>query len=179
MGFPINASQGETESVITLLITGFIFLSPLLLILVAWIIGTIHERNHYASIRKREAETAHLPAVSVRQLPSGWQVGQARLVSGHVVIAIDRFKRMLAMLRRVFGGRVRAYESLVDRARREAVLRMKESCPNAELILNLRIETSNISQTNGDRGTGAVEVLAYGTAIQQAKAPPPLPNLIL
>jgi uncharacterized protein YbjQ (UPF0145 family) len=147
---------------------------PLVLCLIGWAIGSLNERRHYASIREREARTIGLPVVTVKQLPAGWEGASARLVTGHVVVAIDYFKRFLAAWRYLIGGRVKSYETLVDRARREAVLRMKESCPEAELIVNLRIETANISQTNKDRGTGAVEVLAYGTAVRRSAMPPPL-----
>ncbi|MFT6733724.1 MAG: hypothetical protein ACJAS9_001914 [Polaribacter sp.] len=49
---------------------------------------------------------------------------------------MDYFKRFLAGLRNIFGGRVVTYESLVDRARREAILRMKEKCPAAPSLIN-------------------------------------------
>jgi uncharacterized protein YbjQ (UPF0145 family) len=52
----------------------------------------------------------------------------------------------------------------LDRARREAILRMKESCKKADEIINLRIETSSISKGRG-RSIGSVEVLAYATAL--------------
>ena len=68
------------------------------------------------------------------------------------------------MLGNVFGGNVQSYETLVDRARREAVLRMKESCPHADQVINLRLETSSITKGKGKQ-VGAVEVLASGTAI--------------
>ena len=81
-----------------------------------------------------------------------------------MVISVDYFKRLLASLRNFFGGSIQAYETLLDRARREAILRMKENCKNADEIINLRIETSSISK--GKRNTiGSVEVLAYGTAL--------------
>ena len=50
---------------------------------------------------------------------------RTRLVQGSAVISIDYFKRMLAALRNIVGGEVKSYETLVDRARREATLRMK------------------------------------------------------
>jgi uncharacterized protein YbjQ (UPF0145 family) len=143
-----------------------VLLIPVLVIAVAWIVGTLNERRHYASIRAREAATASLPAVTLRSALDGRAVADVRLVTGHVVISIDKFKRLLASWRKIFGGRVRSYESLIDRARREAVLRLKEQAVGADIILNLRLETSNISQTNGDRGTGAVEVVASGTAVR-------------
>ena len=62
--------------------------------------------------------------------------------------------------------RVYSYESLVDRARREALLRMKESIPGAKAIVNVRVETSTIGATANARGAvGSVEALAYGTAL--------------
>ena len=52
---------------------------------------------------------------------------------------------------------------LVDRARREAILRMKEQAADADLFVNLKLETSSVSQV------GSVEVLAYCTAIWYGK----------
>jgi uncharacterized protein YbjQ (UPF0145 family) len=48
-------------------------------------------------------------------------------VSGSVVVSVDYFKRFLAGLRTLVGGRVTSYETLLDRARREAILRCKET----------------------------------------------------
>ena len=77
---------------------------------------------------------------------------------------------MLASLRNIFGGKVAAYESLVDRARREAVLRMKEKAPNADIVLNTRIETSTIGRSaNSRRSIGSIEAIAYGTAVSYRK----------
>ena len=83
------------------------------------------------------------------------------------MISVDYFKAVLAGLRNFFGGRVTSYETLLDRARREAILRMKESASayKAQMIFNVKLETSSISK--GPRNAiGSVEVLAYGTAIK-------------
>ena len=42
---------------------------------------------------------------------------------------------------------------------------MKESCSNADVYLNCRLETSTISSGQA-KATGCVEVLAYSTAIK-------------
>lgn len=143
-----------------------VFVGPIVLLLLAWWIGAQIEKSHYASIRQREARWAHLPAVPTRTIEDGRTVAEARLVLGGVVIANNHFKKFVAGLRQFFGGRVQAYESLLDRARREAILRMKESCPEAHAILNLRLETSTISQDEPGKGISGVEVLAHGTAIR-------------
>ena len=41
---------------------------------------------------------------------------------------------------------------------------MKESCPGAHQIINIRLETSSISKGR-KKQVGSVEVLAYGTAV--------------
>ena len=68
--------------------------------------------------------------------------------------------------RNVFGGRIRSFESLLDRAKREAILRMKEQYPDGHIIVNLRLNTSQIGSTQGKKGLGAVEVLASGTVVR-------------
>ncbi|MEN8141767.1 MAG: heavy metal-binding domain-containing protein [Thermodesulfobacteriota bacterium] len=130
-----------------------------------YFVGSWAERNHYRSIVKREEETLFLPTTTAKH-PMGVlpPVRESRLVSGSVVISVDYFKRVLAGLRTLFGGRVSSYETLVDRARREAVLRMKEQCLGASQLINVRIETSSISKGAKEQ-IGSVEVLAYGTAI--------------
>ena len=92
------------------------------------------------------------------------------LVSGSVVISIDYFKRFLSSLQFLIGGNVTAYESLLDRGRREAILRMKMQMPEADIILASRIETSTIGgSANAKNSLGSIEVLAYGTAVRYVK----------
>jgi uncharacterized protein YbjQ (UPF0145 family) len=79
---------------------------------------------------------------------------------------VDYFKRILAAMRNVIGGTVRSYETLIDRARREAILRMKESAPvGTSIIINVRVETSTIGNNTRNKSVGCVEALAYGTAL--------------
>ncbi len=144
------------------------FVVPLVIICVAMITGSILERRHYRSIDKRERDFNRLPLINGKRYPTDRPVSEARLVSGSVVISYDHFKRFLAGLRMIFGGEVKSYVSLLDRGRREALLRMKETCPDADLVVNLRVETSSISKGGRRRGLGAVEVFAYGTALWYA-----------
>jgi uncharacterized protein YbjQ (UPF0145 family) len=130
--------------------------------------GTWAEKRHYASIHQREAELLHLPVVTGGKSFSSKPVASAQLVTGSVVVSIDYFKRLLAILRNIFGGPVKSYESLVDRARREAILRMKETArqQGADIVINLRLETAAIGgSANRKRQIGSVEAIAYGTAL--------------
>ena len=143
----------------------------IVLIGLGYVVGSILEKKHYRSIISREAQLLHIPTVSVKNMiEDGVDIIDARMVQGSVVISIDHFKRILASLRNIFGGRVTAYESLVDRARREAILRMKEKSPNADIVLNTRIETSTIGRSaNSRKSIGSIEAMAYGTAISYRK----------
>jgi len=144
---------------------------PVLLIIVGKVLGSNIERRHYESIAAREAHFRDQPAFSTKHSNTSRPVRSASLATGSVVVSVDHFKRFVSGFRMIFGGEVRSYSSLIDRGRREAVLRMKESQPNAHAYLNTRLETSTISSTSGNEGIGTIEVLAYGTAVHYDRAP--------
>jgi uncharacterized protein YbjQ (UPF0145 family) len=135
------------------------------LLVLGYGVGHFLEKRHFKSIEQREQALLHLVTTSSRypvgDLP---HITHSELVKGSCCISVDYFKRIVAGLRKLFGGNLRSYESLLDRSRREAILRLKESCPGATQIINLRIETSSIFKGHAQQ-TGTVEVLAYGTAI--------------
>ncbi len=139
-----------------------------ILISCGYFFGRYAEKKHFRSIAEREEKLLPLPVTSSKYPLEQDKIETARLVQGGVVVSIDYFKRILAGLRNIFGGNVQAYETLLDRARREATLRLRESCLDADEIINLRIETSSISK-GGNNRIGCVEVLAYATAIYYKK----------
>lgn len=130
--------------------------------------GTINENRHYRSLRNREEQFSDIKVVTVEDGVDYLPRQRCELVTGSVVISIDYFKRLLGAVRNIFGGRVASYESLVERARREAILRMKEKAAGLgfELVVNVRLETAAIGfRANQKRQIGSVEAIAYGTAL--------------
>ena len=99
-------------------------------------------------------------------LPAFRRPPDTLLVSGNVVISVDYFKRFAAGVAGVFGGRIRYYESLLERGRREAILRMREAAANrgAQAVFNVKLETASVSK-GASKTIGSIEVLAYGTAV--------------
>ncbi len=153
----------------------FRIIPQLLGLIIGGIFGRMIEKKHFASLMQREAATLHIPAVALKRVELDPNIESARLVTGSVVVSVDYFKAFVASLRNLFGGEVRSYTPLMDRARREALLRMKESALDCQMIINVRIETSSIGTGETGQGGGleCVEVIAYGTAIrlrQQAAA---------
>ena len=137
------------------------------LLTLGYVFGRYFERQHYRSIIRRETKLRHIAAIASRIPPVGQSHDTPVLVTGSVVVSVDYFKRFLAALRTLIGGKVVSYESLLDRARREAVLRMKERADRlgANRIFNIKLETASISK-NARGNIGSIEVLAYGTAFK-------------
>lgn len=136
-----------------------------ILVVIGFVCGRWAEQSHFASIRKREQELQDIILVPSKKLPTNW-VCETAFVSGSVVIGMDYFKKTFALLSFFLGGRVRAYETLVERARREAVLRMKEETAlmRGKYIFNIKFSTANLMGQDVNK-SGCVEVTAYGTAI--------------
>lgn len=146
------------------------------LLIVGLSAGRIAERRHLARIAEREAANQGVILVSdLRSYPGGSQSGVTPvLVSGEVVISSDYFKTFLASLRKIIGGELRSLESLMNRARREAVLRMIEQAKRAgcDTVCNVRIEGLDIagSSQKANKAMVLVTVLATGTAYKRNAA---------
>ena len=138
-----------------------------ILVALGYFFGRRAESKHFNQLIEREKEMNNLPAMASRIPPGDGEYDQM-LVSGSVVIANDYFKSFVAGLRNFFGGRVSTYETLLDRARREAVLRMKDQAKafGAEAVFNVKYEASNISGQYSKR-LPVLEVHAYGTALKK------------
>ena len=143
----------------------FFLLSGVVLIAVGFVTGRLIEAAHFRSLDAREAELAAVLVSDLKRLPANWRVESRGLVTGTAVIASDRAKVFAARLRNYVGGRVKGYESLLQRARREAMLRMKleARAAGANAVWNVRLETATIAA--GTQSTG-IEVIAYGTALR-------------
>jgi len=143
--------------------------------IITFFTGTVIEKKHYRSIRRREKDMLNIPflstgkyddiiphcsSINIQKVDNEYasDLNSAELVKGSVVLGVDYFSTLLFALRNFFGGKVSVFERLTDRARREAILRMREDSKSADAILNMRLHTSEV-------GRNQVEVIAYGTAI--------------
>ena len=88
------------------------------------------------------------------------------LVRGATVRAKHVGTDIVAGLRNLVGGEVKAYSSLLAGAREQAIDRMCEEASRlgANAVLAVRLETSTVM-------SGASEIVAYGTAVRLAQAP--------
>ena len=130
-----------------------------LLFLIGWIFGRYNERKHWAELELNEARLAYISTDNQRFATS---CHHGQLISSNVVISHDYFKFVIATIQNFFGGPLKTYESILERARREAVVRLKLEAEKigATHIMGLRLSTTEM----GMQGK-MVEVFAYGTAI--------------
>lgn len=135
------------------------------LVVIGYVVGRILEARHYRSIREREQAYGDIMMFASRFPPTLNPMRQD-LVAGSVVVSADYFKVLVARLQGIVGGRLKTYESLLDRARREAILRMKEDARGrgARMIVNVKFQTFSIPGRKPGSLVG-VEMLAYGTAL--------------
>jgi len=142
---------------------------PALLFVVGYFAGGFYEAKHFRSIRTREAQTVNFMVINYDWRDPAKTIEQSGLVTGSVVVSLDYFKRFLSGLRGIIGGRIKAFEPLMDRGRREALLRMKAEAKlkGYDAVINVRLETSSLASARADgKGTAGIEVLAFGTGVR-------------
>jgi uncharacterized protein YbjQ (UPF0145 family) len=92
------------------------------------------------------------------------------IVFGEVAIASDYLKSFLARLRKIFGGEMRSYHSLLVRARREALQQLVESAraQGYNAICNIRVESSDIAGNAKRKRMPMVAIIASATAYHRS-----------
>lgn len=134
---------------------------PLLVLLVCGGAGWYVERRDERRLTAREAAVSTVVVTDLKR-PIGGGARDARLVVAHVVVGAHYGKQLLARVRNLIGGEVRSFESVLDRARRTALVDLREqaAAAGASSVVNVRFVTSML----GGRSVSA-EVICSGTAL--------------
>ena len=138
------------------------------LILIGYSFGKLAENRHVKSLRRREESNGFFLITQLKSFPAHHPDSPSpQLVMAETVVATDYFKTFLAGLRSLFGGEVRSYHSLLDRARRETTQRLVEQARKRgfNAICNLRLQTADVGgSTASRRGSAMVAILGSATA---------------
>lgn len=131
----------------------------LFLFFIGWGFGRFIEQKHLKELAEKEQRLLHI-RIDTNKFQTSEAQGQ--LISSNVVISHDYFKYIIAQIQNFLGGNLTTYESVVERARREAIVRLKQEAEKigAKQIMGLRLSTTELGMQGG-----MVEVFAYGTAI--------------
>ncbi len=150
---------------------------PVGLILLGLIVGTMVQSSHLRNLDQREEKLKSIPVSDIKRIPDHIEAAGGTLVVGSVVVATDYFRTFTASLKKLIGGEIGFYDTLLNRARREAICRLLEDAQrlNAVAVINVRLETSNVGGL-AKNPAPMVEVVAYGTAIlpRSGEVAPPL-----
>lgn len=141
-----------------------------ILLATGYFFGKFVEYRHFRQLAEREFQYNGLLVTSLKTTPVGWTVEDSGLVMGGVVISVDYFKLVAAGLRGLVGGRLRAYEPLLERGRREALQRVREAAVSRgyNALINVRYDTAPLTNKQGKQGLGGVELFVYATGIRTA-----------
>jgi uncharacterized protein YbjQ (UPF0145 family) len=123
----------------------------------------------------REAANGDFLISQIKSFPGALAGATApTIVISEAVIATDYFKTFIATLRKIFGGELRSYNSLLHRARREALQRLVEQARQHgyNAICNVRIESADVGGNTMRRRAAMVAILASATAYHRAPTPP-------
>lgn len=133
-------------------------------------VGGATERSHFKRLEEREAATSDILVTQLKTFPglvSSEQAPQAFFAEA--IIASDYLKNFIGKLRNLFGGEVGSYQRLLERARREALLRIVEQAKEAgyNAVCNVRFQTADVGGNNttaANKAAVMAPIMATGTA---------------
>ncbi len=134
---------------------------------IGWVLATWFERRHFRDIAEREITLQPISTNTLKR-PPPCEPERATLLVGSVVVAHDYFRTLFIFVRKLIGGNIHAYERLLERGRREALLRLKEAANlhSFDSIINVRFTTSVVA----GKFITAVEMVAYGTGLNTSQS---------
>ena len=154
------------EAIIVIL--GIIFIPIAVYFFVLFILRSLIRSVHLKSLVEREKHNVMMTNLQ-RPLPE-WEVEETvGLCTGSVVFGLDKFASFLSSLKHLIGGRIRSFEEILERTRREAMVRLAEEAKRmgANVVINVRLESATLGQKHQQQESPAfVEIIAYGTALK-------------
>ena len=144
----------------------FTFLPGVLL----WATARVLAWRHEQELLRRERTGGDLPLLLAGAAPDAGLTAPC-LVCGSVALSHAAVRSLPVVFRQLIGGRVPVLEAMVRRARREAILRLREAARevDAEVVANVRFEAHRLRGVPLFFGGAlmAIEVVAFGTALRR------------
>jgi len=129
-------------------------------------------RNRMSSIVEREhSSIAHFgrdPLSTLRGDYAASGVEKSGLVYSGVVFGPSHWHLLIAWFSNIVGGRIDILTDVIAAARAEAKQRLREQAilEGWDDVLNVRIDTAEMTPPTAQKGPRAVEVFAYGTGVK-------------
>ena len=95
-------------------------------------------------------------------------VSEAGLVYASGVFGPSHWHLLIASFNNLFGGSVTIFQKVISAGRAEVMQRLRENAKadGWDEVINVRIDTADMTPQGSQRGVKGVEVFAYGTGIR-------------
>lgn len=133
---------------------------------ILWGIAHYIVKRHEQSLALRE-KMDHRPLITtLPDIPDGY--GDPAMICASAIISHAKVRSFPIIIHSLIGGNIRTLEHTLNRARREALLRLEEEALSrrADMVVNLRFTSHGIGLKNGNNL--AVEIVACGTALHRS-----------
>ena len=141
---------------------------PALGLLGAFAAGNWIASRHEARLTQRSQAVAGIRMTDMKRLLDAVEGPQPpMLVVSEITLGVDHFRGFLGNLKNIFGGEVKSFQTTLDRARREVIMRLLEQTQanGYNAVANLRVEFVDISgNATMAQKAASVSILASGTA---------------
>jgi len=132
-------------------------------------IGGWRERSHIKNLDDREANNGDFLISQIKTCVGATSGGpEPTMLVGEAVIGSDYLKTFLGKLRNIFGGEVLSYQTLLERARREALQRIVEQATASgyNAVCNVRFQNADVggNTANAKKKIVMASILATATA---------------
>lgn len=158
------------EAFVEMIISAFFIFLAVSIPLVGILGGRISEYRHLRSLERREEESSDVIVTQLKSFPAATGSDQTpTIVHAETVIASDYLKTFFSKIRGIFGGEIRSFQRMLERSRRETLLRLIESARNQgyNAICNVRLETADVgggTMTRGKKAMPMASILGSATA---------------
>ncbi len=144
---------------------------PVMFVIGALTSGSRMDKRMRSLVVREQASIDHFgrdPLSSLRGTHIVGGVAETGLVYSSIVYAPSHWQLLVAWFNNLVGGRVGILHSVVAVARAEAKQRLREKAQEMgwEEVLNVRLDTAEMTPTSAKKGIRAVEIFAYGTGIR-------------
>ena len=144
---------------------------PVMFVIGALTSGSRMDKRMRGLVAREQASIDHFgrdPLSSLRGTHIVGGVAETGLVYSSIVYAPSHWQLLIAWFNNLVGGRVGILHSVVAVARAEAKQRLREKAQEMgwEEVLNVRLDTAEMTPTSAKKGIRAVEIFAYGTGIR-------------
>ena len=141
------------------------------LLLLGWIVGGTVERQHFAELESGESHYRDMLVTQVKSFPrcdasASHQGLEPKMICAEVVISSDYLKSYLGSWKKFFGGEIRGYQRLLERARREALLRLQQQATEMgyNALCNVRLGTADLAGQGNQQKKQLVMATLLATA---------------